>query len=80
MKKWIDYPREGISPSQLTISPDDAVWFINSYHDVYRFDEKDWTQYTRENELAGTSPRQILVAPDGALWFVSDEAWIRYQP
>jgi streptogramin lyase len=79
-QEWIKYERNCICPSDLTIAPDDTVWFITGCDGIMHFDGNEWTHYPREKELSGVSPYDIVVAPDGAMWFISSEAWVRYQP
>lgn len=79
-KGWINYQRNCIFPNHIITAHDDAVWFINGCDGVMRFDEAQWTHYTKDKEMAGVIPNQILTAPDGAIWFISNNAWIRYQP
>jgi streptogramin lyase len=79
-KGWINYQRNCIFPNHIITAHDDAAWFINGCDGVMRFDEVEWTHYTKDKEMAGVIPYQILTAPDGALWFISGNAWVRYQP
>jgi len=78
-EKWVQYPHNCVWPTNLTVAPDGAVWFVSSGNGVYRFDGNQWTQFTAE-QLGGFIPYQIIVAPDSALWFIGDHAWARYKP
>lgn len=80
-KKWVTCGQACITPSNLVVAPDGAVWFKNGCEGVYRIDGIEWTHFAKDKQLGGIIPEQIMVAPDGALWFFSYyNGWARYQP
>jgi streptogramin lyase len=77
--KWIEYPQGCICPTNLTIGPDDVIWFVNGCNGVYTYKLGAWAQFTAA-DLGGFTPSKILFAPDGATWFFNYNQWTRYRP
>lgn len=76
---WVEFPQACICPTNLTVTRDDVLWFVNGCNGVYMYNERIWTQFTAE-DIGGFTPSMILSAPDGAVWFFDYSHWTRYKP
>jgi virginiamycin B lyase len=63
-----DLPRPGVLPTDVAVSPDGAVWFVEFRgNGIGRFKDGTFSEVTAGKENAGLSG--LAVAPDGAVWF-----------
>ncbi len=69
-----------ISPDDIAVALDGAVWFGTDGYGASRFDGKTWTTYTTANGLISNTIRAIAVTKDGALWFATNSGVSRYRP
>jgi ligand-binding sensor domain-containing protein len=74
------------SGTAVTVTSDGAVWVGALGGGVSRFDGEAWTNYSKEEGLAGESALSAAEGPDGALYFATGggvcrfdgETWMTY--
>lgn len=58
---------EWVRPTDVAFSGDD-VWVATAWNGAYRYDGREWTQYTTVNGLLSTELTSITVSADGHIW------------
>ncbi|MBI2273293.1 MAG: hypothetical protein HYU70_05820 [Bacteroidetes bacterium] len=56
----------------------DNLWFGTTGEDVYRYDGKEFTQFTSKDGLSNNSVWSILEDKSGKIWFGTDDGVSRY--
>jgi len=59
-------------------APDGALWFATQGSGVFRYDGKEFKNFTEEDGLADNWAFSIHADPDGVLWFGTEDGVSRY--